>query len=42
MDELPTDNTAIIMTTFMTESSPPIPAFLIAMTNGDADASALD
>ena len=39
MDELPTDRTAIMMTTFITLSRPEIPAFLMAMTKGEALAS---
>ena len=39
MDEFPTDNTAIMMTTFITLSNPLIPASLMAMTKGEALAS---
>ncbi len=39
MDEFPTDSTAIMMTTFITLSKPPIPASLMAMTKGEALAS---
>lgn len=39
MEELPTDSTAIMMTTFMTESRPLMPASLMAMTKGEALAS---
>jgi hypothetical protein len=40
-DALPTERTAIMITTFMTEGRPLIPAFLIAITNGEAFASEL-
>jgi hypothetical protein len=40
MDELPTESTAIMMTTFMTDGRPTMPAFWMAMTNGEAAASA--
>lgn len=36
MDELPTDRTEIMMTTFMTEGRTEMPAFWIEITNGDA------
>ena len=41
-DEFPTESTAIMMTTFITESRPWIPALNMAMTNGDAFASEFD
>jgi hypothetical protein len=41
MEELPTLRTAIMMTTFITEGIPPMPAFLTAMTKGEAFASEL-
>lgn len=36
MEELPTDRTEIIMTTFMTDGSTSMPAFCMDMTKGDA------
>ena len=41
MEEFPTERTAIMMTTFITEGRPAIPASLIAMTKGEAFASEL-
>src|SRR6266536_1339049 len=41
MDELPTDNTAMRITTFMIDGKTVMPAFLMEMTNGEAAASAL-
>ena len=42
MEELPTERTAIMMTTFIIESRPVIPALLMAMTKGEALASEED
>ena len=39
MDELPTDKTEIMTTTFITDGSPEMPAFCMDMTKGDALAS---
>ena len=39
MEELPTERTAIMMTTLKTEGRPSIPALTMEMTNGEAVAS---
>ena len=41
MEEFPTDRTAIMMTALKTDGRPSIPAFEMAITNGDATASLL-